>query len=213
MKPFIYSYTGMSHFYYLCVCHVYVHVGSACIRGYVYIMNAYLCTSTWGLELLLCMFFSVIFHLIFFFFLRKGLLLNLECLDLARLSDHWALLPHSSALRLQMILYWTTLVTITGHIGYEQQVAGVSRHFHFSFHMIYTRHDFVCFCKLQDPQMRENLSYLSFWNWCGLLNMTVSICTHFLNSKPDFLMAEKFLSMHTPQFIYPVCWWTCRLVP
>lgn len=57
MKPFIYSYTGMSHFYYLCVCHVYVHVGSACIRGYVYIMNAYLCTSTWGLELLLCMFF------------------------------------------------------------------------------------------------------------------------------------------------------------
>lgn len=85
MKPFIYSYTGMSHFYYLCVCHVYVHVGSACIRGYVYIMNAYLCTSMWGLELLLCMFFSVTFHLIF---LRKGLSLNLECLDLARLSDH-----------------------------------------------------------------------------------------------------------------------------
>lgn len=31
--------------------------------------------------------------------------------------------------------------------------------------------------------------------------MTVSIYTHFLNSKPDFLMAEKFLSIHTPQFI------------
>lgn len=55
------------------------------------------------------------------YFLRKGLSLNLECLDLARLSDHWALLPHSSALRLQMILYWTTLVTITGHIGMDSR--------------------------------------------------------------------------------------------
>lgn len=139
------------------------------------------------------------------YFLRKGLSLNLECLDLAGLPDHWALLPHSSALRLQVVLYWTTLVTITGHIGYEQQVAGVCRHFHFYFHMIYT-----CMILYVSVNFRihkwEKTCHLSFWNWCDLLNMTVSVTLIFLTANLIFC-----LYIHRNLFIHPVCWWTCTV--
>lgn len=113
MKPLV-------HFYCLSlllfVCYIYVHAGSACVYG-----NTHLCTSIWNVE-----FRAFTLHVFLSYlppyFLRKGLSLNLECLDLARPLTIELYGPpcycylHSPALGLQMILYWSTLIAFIGHI-------------------------------------------------------------------------------------------------
>lgn len=48
----------------------------------------------------------------------------------------------------------------------------------FFFPVIYT-YIVLCICKVQDPEMGDNMSYLSFLDGLNLLNVIISACIHF----------------------------------